>query len=165
MTKRLTYYGSVLKAGELRLPKIIRSDVLRLFHRSDKDTPIKLIIERKKKTRSIAQNRYYWGVIIKTLHAHFSDWSPGEWTREAVHALLKEKFLPGIYEMDRPAFVVPATGEQIQAPYTTTALSTTLFAAYVDSIIAWAWNDLEIFIDPPSEPFDSVEKVDINKQV
>lgn len=163
MGKTLEYNGRVTKEGDIGLPKRMRPDIIAAFHRADQDTAITVTVKRKRKTRSLPQNAYYWGVIIETLYTYFSDWSPGEWTRESVHVYLKERFLPIIFEIDRPAFVVPDTGEQIVAPYSTTKLSTADFAAYVDTITAWAAQDLQIFIAEPNDEWPN-KTVDINKQ-
>ncbi|MCB1319105.1 MAG: hypothetical protein KDK34_02565 [Leptospiraceae bacterium] len=160
---RLTYYGTVTKSGEIRLPKRMRRELIDAFRTDKEDRAIEVIVQRKRRRRSLPQNRYYWGVVIETLYRQFNEWSPTEWDREMIHTYLKERFLPKVWEMDRPALVVPDTGEQIVAPYTTTKLTTTLFASYIDAVSAWAWNDLGISIPAPEEMWGKYEITDINK--
>jgi len=158
----LTYTGTITKTGEIRLPKRMRSEMVTAFRSDRENRTIEVAVRRKRRRRSSPQNRYYWGVLINTLYQYFNDWSPGTWTRETIHQYVKERFLPMVWEEDRPEMVVPETGEVLTPPYTTTKLSRTQFATYVDLISSWAWESLDVTIEAPGEPWVNTAQ-DINK--
>ena len=88
----------------------------------------------KKKERSLEQNSYYWGVVIKILEDDGPGYSKDEW-----HEALKAKFLT--YEN------VPGIPTQLS----TTQLSTIEFEIYLEKIRRWAASFLGINIPEPNQ--------------
>jgi hypothetical protein len=122
---------------------------------------IQIIIERKKKTRSSSQNRYYWGVIVDTLRKSFQEYSPDQLvTKEIVHELLKDRFLPIVTGGNPPQVVTPL-GEVLDCPYTTTVLSKKEMVYYCDLIKQWGL-EMNIYIQDPWERFEDKD-VNIDK--
>jgi hypothetical protein len=94
---------------------------------------VQVSIERRKKRRSIAENSYYWGVVIPIL----CEWSG--YTEDEMHDSLKEKFL---YEFDE------RTG--LARIGSTANLTTEEFEKLMRNIRMWA-SEQGIFIPLPNE--------------
>lgn len=153
MKDALKYEGRV-EGKVIKLPsKRFRKEVTENFA----DSQIEVFVRKKKKRRSNAQNRWYWGVAIEIICNRFREWSPDVlFTPELTHALLKERFLPIVLGGEKQNIVIPDTGEVIDVPYSTTLLSTTQFMHYKDLIQAFA-ADFEIYIPDPNEEFENTE--------
>ena len=89
---------------------------------------IELTIRKERHTRSLSQNRYYWGVIIEILSDHFG------YDKEEMHEALKFKFLKKHGDTDLVTVV------------STAKLSTAEFTEYIDDIIRWASTEYQVFI-------------------
>jgi len=98
------------------------------------------VIELKKyrKNRSVRENSYYWGVIIKEL-CSFTGFQPDE-----MHEVLKMKFL-------RDDKTIRATGELVPGFKSTKTLNTAEFEAYCEAIRVFALADLDCYIPLPNE--------------
>ena len=93
---------------------------------------------RKRNRRSIQQNRYYWGVIIFEITHRFNELG-NDFTPDMTHDFLKDKF--NFVE------VVGVGGEFIgKVGGTTTDLNKDEFGVYLDKIIKWSAEFLEINI-------------------
>lgn len=107
-----------------------------------------LTIEKKRKSRSLPQNRYYWAAVVPIIREGLID---AGWTREdvgtleQVHEILKHKFCK-VTEI-----VNTDTGEILSMPPTTTQLTTTDMMDYIDDIKRWAAEFLGIVIPDPNE--------------
>lgn len=101
-----------------------------------------LTIEKETRGRSVAQNAYYHGVVLKLLSKHFGG-SPDD-----IHEALKVKFLP--------KDVVFKTGVgRVVAEFviggSTTVLTSVQFSDYIERIRQWAFEDYDVDI-PPGDP-------------
>lgn len=108
----------------------------------------KVVITMERPTRSLAQNRFYWGYVIRPIRIAMLD-AGIEASSEAIHQHYKRKYLdPDIHEM-----VDPTTGEvQSYRTYTTTNLSETDFHDYVELIkMDEAIRTLGAYIPDPGE--------------
>jgi hypothetical protein len=142
----LIYLGEVTESGEIRLPKRMRADLLKVF--AGKNIEVK--VRRKRSRRSLQANNYYWGCVVSPILYQFRQWDPETgWTLEMVHAILKEKFLPKVREWS--GVVVPETGEYIPEPLTTTKLTKSEFSDYTTLCAKYAAQDLGIDIEKPAE--------------
>lgn len=107
-----------------------------------------LVTIESKNNRSNQQNRYYHGVIIPFVkdglkEAGFSEIR----THEDAHEILKYMFL-------KKRVVNEETGEVIELLGTTTTLTTIEFNAFVEDIIRWAAEYLNIQIPLPNEQLE-----------
>lgn len=93
---------------------------------------IQLTLTLKKKDRSLNQNRYYHGVVVKTL----SDFTGYE--REEMHDSLRMLFLRD------ESKVIPTLRS-------TTDLTTVEMEEYLAEIRRWAAKDLNCFVPEPNE--------------
>lgn len=102
----------------------------------------KVTIKTMSKRRSNQANRYYWGVVVQELRKFLKE--QGDWyTDEEVHAILKYKHL-------RRSVVNKATGEVVsEITLSTSKLSTSDFAEYLDRCIVWLNDMFGIQVPPP----------------
>lgn len=104
-----------------------------------------ITIERKTKKRSLAQNKYYHAVCVKmiTLRLRELGWEiEGRLIDESdVHLMLTTRFL----KRD----IVSPDGEFLTTYLGTSQLSTLQFMEYIDSIIKWAAEYLQMYIPEP----------------
>lgn len=100
-------------------------------------------LELKKTTqRSLPQNNYYFGVVVYEIRKRLEDLG-NDFDSEMVHDILKQRF--------NSAPVVGPGGEIIgEAGKTTTEMSKEDFGIYLDKIIAWAAEFLDLNIPPPN---------------
>jgi hypothetical protein len=116
-----------------------KSDKERLFTELKKCKPVPYQIELKvdRGNRSGQQNKYYWGVVIKTLSDETG------FTPEEMHDVLKWKFL-------KYSKVLP-NGEQVEVTESTTDLDTKEFEDFMEQVRRFAITELDILIPLPNE--------------
>lgn len=106
---------------------------------------IEVTIQKKKRSRSSEQNRYYWGVVVEMIRMGIKDLGD-EADAEQVHEFLKDRFLPSRERIDE------ITGELIyRLPASTTALSTIQFSEYVEKCCQFAAEYLGVSIPMPEK--------------
>lgn len=139
----LVYIGNVDESG-----------MLKIVHRSEFDRDmsmfagkrLRIAIRPVKKTRSIKQNRYYWGCVLNFVLQGL--WDAGypkhEVDIDTVHEFLKSKFL-------KKDLVSEDTGEVINVTRDTKGLSTSEFMDYIADIQQWAAEFLSIVIPDPEQ--------------
>lgn len=143
--KGLVFEGRVSEDGTIHLPKTMRKQLVAAY----RGKAIVVTVRRKRRTRSNEQNAYYWACVIPALiHAFNELGTPMQPDnaddKEAMHCFFRDKFLKG-REM------VTAQGEVFNLPPTTTELSKDEFAQYLDEIMKWAAEHLNIVIPAPNE--------------
>ena len=111
---------------------IILSKLLSEFQ--DKDVVVTVKLVRNK--RSLNQNSYYWGVVIKIL-AELTGYGGTE-----MHDILRAKFLSGSGELGN---------EIIKFSRSTTELDTSEFEEYLTDIREWSSSMMDCFIPLPDE--------------
>lgn len=138
--EKLELYGSIDEKGALSIHN--RQRLLEWARRyPGKNVVIKF--ERKGSKRSSPQNRYYWGIVIKEITLRLRELGHQWLTDEDVHDMMKLKFN---YEQ-----IVSDQGEVLELPKSTTTLTKTQFAEYVDNIRMWAAGFLSINIPDPNQ--------------
>jgi hypothetical protein len=112
----------------------------RLWKVLKKLKPVQYVFEIKqhREQRSISQNRYYFGVIVKILSQELG-YFPDE-----IHELLKQKFRP-------KEVILKATGESFKVGRSTTEDDTYDAEQYYEQIRIWALQELDILIPLPNE--------------
>lgn len=100
-----------------------------------KDGRYVMTIEKDHPTRSGQENRFYWGVVLKTIGDELG------YTPEECHAIFGEMFLS--YEKNGRQFVK-----------TTTKLKTVEFEEYLEKIRRFAAMDLHINLPLPGDAND-----------
>jgi len=115
---------------------------LKLFSGMD----IEISFKKWRKSRTNKQSNYYWGCVITSVIDGLVDagYERYKLNSETVHEFLKEKFL-------KEEITSKETGEIIYIPRSTASLSTVEFATYVDDIIRWSAEFLNITIPLPNE--------------
>lgn len=104
-----------------------------------------LIVIKKRGKRSLPQNAYYWGVIIKEIQIRLKELG-SEFDADDIHEYLKVKF--------NPAQIITPQGELLEIGKTTTELNKDEFSEYVERIREWASVTLDINIPDPGEQAD-----------
>ena len=94
--------------------------------------PVELILKREVKRRGSAQNRYYWGVVLKT----FGDGTG--YQPEDLHEALKRRFLA--IDPDAPLVMTRSTSE----------LTTVEFNEYLEKVLQLA-AEMGVFVPSPGE--------------
>lgn len=106
---------------------------------------IEVTIQRKKRSRSGEQNRYYWGVVVEMIRMGIKELGDDA-DAEQVHEFLKGRFLPARERIDE------TTGDMIyRLPASTTALSTIEFSEYVEKCCQFAAEYLGLSIPLPQK--------------
>jgi dihydroorotate dehydrogenase len=99
-----------------------------------------------KKQRSNNQNRYYHGVVVKTLSEHTG------FTSDEMHEVLKHKFLKTyLHVVNKKGSV-----EEVQISKSTKDLNTKEFEDYMTKVREWASIELGCWIPEPNEELTNV---------
>lgn len=118
------------------------SDILTKFVQNNEGKNVEVIVRRKRAKRSDNQNRYYWGVIIPIIHSELVNLGH-RLNSEEVHFFLKQKF--------NYKTVATKEGELIgEIPQSTATLNKLEFMEYVDKIIQWSAEILNVTIPQPT---------------
>jgi hypothetical protein len=108
--------------------------------RGMKDGEVLIRIERLRATRSMPQNKWYWGVIVQMLADHTG------YTPDEMHEVLKAKFIPKRFA------VCDGNGEvrdELVIGGSSAILNTVEFGEYCEAIRQWAAADLGMDIPDP----------------
>jgi hypothetical protein len=138
--EKLELYGSIDDKGALSIHNRQR---LLEWARQYPGKKVVIKFERKGSKRSSPQNRYYWGIVIKEITLRLRELGHQWITDEDVHDMMKLKFN---YEQ-----IVSEQGEVLELPKSTSTLTKTQFAEYVDNIRMWASGFLSISIPDPNQ--------------
>lgn len=131
MTKVETY--GYIESGKLHINNRKRlNEDLRTF----KDCDVAITIKKRGK-RSLPQNAYYWGVIVKEIQIRMRELG-NDVDCDTVHEFLKLKF--------NSEKVVTPQAEVIEIGGTTTEMNKEQFSEYCEKIKEWASSVLEIYI-------------------
>lgn len=104
------------------------------------DTEYTLYLCDHKKNRSLAANRYYWGVVIKELQKHTGI------DTEDLHEVLKFRFNKK---------KVDITGDTTEIGASTKGLTSEEFIKYIEKVRMWAMEKLDgLYIPLPQEVSD-----------
>ena len=123
------------KAGKI---EYLNRPLLKDYMASLKDGKYVISIEKEYRTRTSRENRYYWGVVLKTIAADTG------YTTDEVHAIFGEKYLS--YEKNGHKFI-----------RSTTKLKTVEFEEYLEQVRRFAAIELGIVIPDPNQgaPIDT----------
>jgi hypothetical protein len=138
--------GTVGADGALRLHK--RSEFDRLI-KDFQGSDVTLTVTKRIKRRSDNQNAYYWGVVVADIRDRLIELGH-KCTLDMAHEMLKARF-------NFDEWVNEKTGEVISFPKSTADLSTEQFCEYIDKIIIFAREVLEISILLPNEQSELFE--------
>jgi len=106
----------------------------RLLQETNK--PITVIVSKRKQKRSLNQNNYYWGVVLKTIGDELG------YFVEDMHKTFATMFLKQIIKIGN---------EEIETYKSTTKLTTDEFEDYLQKIRMFASSELDIIIPLPNE--------------
>ena len=120
-----------------KLPDTVQLS-LDVYLQATEDKLISITYQAVKPTRSLLQNKYYWGVVIAMLSKEIG-YSP-----EAMHEYMKEQFLTPI-KVDMP------DGGELEWRASTADLTTELFDSYIQKIRIWAGDFLSLDIPLPNQ--------------
>jgi hypothetical protein len=101
---------------------------------------VQVTVEKIKHSRTLQQNKYYWGVVVKLIAQHTGH------DPEQIHELLKQKFSPK-WHWNTPVTITPT----LSVPTSTTRLDTLEFVEYTEKCRIWANEFLNLNIPLPGE--------------
>lgn len=127
-TKVVPIHKGIVFSGKLKLHNRDRFDDWMKGLRGD----VEVIVRKPQQPRSLKENNYYWGVIIKMISEE-----TGAFPDDA-HYELKRMFLK-------------QSGDKIPVLISTTDLSTTEFEEFLSKVRIWAASELGIMIPQPNE--------------
>jgi hypothetical protein len=131
MSMKYIFYGNV-KNGRLQLMDKVKFD----FVLSKLGGMVELAISRVTKQRSLAQNRYYWGVIVKAVSDEMGV------IPDVAHGIMASIWLKIGTEYK---------GRRYEFARSTTTLSTKDFKEYCENCRMWAAEELNINIPAEGE--------------
>jgi hypothetical protein len=114
--------------------------VKRAFELPDGSYELKI---SKKSKRSLSQNAYYWGAVVKMVQEGLKDLGH-DLTLEETHDFLKGRF-------NAKEIINTDTGEVISVPRSTTELNKTQFGEYIEKIQRFSIEYLGVNIPSPNE--------------
>lgn len=97
---------------------------------------VAITIEPWKSTTSNPQYKYYYGVVLELIFNHTG------MDKESLDAILKSKFC---YEWETLG------GELVKRPISKTRLTTEQFSAFLEQVVRWAAEFLDLVIPDPNE--------------
>lgn len=103
---------------------------------------LEVYVTRRRATRSLQQNAFYWGVVMQLLSDHTG------YTPDEMHEVCKAKFIP------RHLAVSKGNGEivgEFVLGGSTRSLNKNEFSEYVERVRQWAAEDLDVYIPDPNE--------------
>lgn len=135
---KLTQYGYV-KEGKLHILNRKRFEAeLKEF----KDSDVEVIVKTKGR-RSLPSNAFYWGCVIPEIRQEFKGRGI-RMTGEEIHEFLKLHF--------NKTYLYDDSGEVLaEIGGSTAAMNQTEFGDYLERIIQWCGEKLEIIIPEPSK--------------
>ena len=101
---------------------------------------LEVSVKRLRATRSLAQNAFYWGVVVEVISEHTG------YTPEEVHEFLKAMFIP------KRLAVTDGNGEikgEVVIGGSTRKMNKLEFGEFMESIKRWAATELDVFIPDP----------------
>lgn len=107
-----------------------------------RDCEVLITVERARATRSLAQNAWYWGCILKLLSDHTG------YTVDELHEYCKQRF-----NSKKVAFCDEhgVVKDEETIGLSTTRLNKITFGEYCEAIRQWAAEDLHVYIPDPNE--------------
>lgn len=101
----------------------------------------RITAELYEEDRTLRQNRYYWGCILKEISEQASI-EGQRWAAEAWHELMRRTYLG--YEIEKVTIAGRRKKHVIRRLKSTTKLKVRAFARYLDEITAFAVTDLGV---------------------
>ncbi len=139
--RKLTYIGTVGEDGKLKLSKPRKAAMESDIAKMKAGRQIEIILNPLSR-RSNSQNAYMWSVVYPTIQERLQDLG-NECDTEQVHEIMKAKFnSKKVFDEDGVVYA--------EIPQSTTTLSKEDFGIYIDKIIAWAAEFLQIEIPLPN---------------
>lgn len=111
---------------------------------------VEVMLRPRRSYRTLPQNNYYWGVVVHLIADHMRELGVegphgGPITDQQVHELMAARFLR------RSQLVNPDTGEYIDVVVSTSSLTKSEFADYVEQVKSWAMDTFGLEIPAPNE--------------
>jgi hypothetical protein len=123
----------VVNVREGRLsPTPAQQAALDSYLRTREGKGVSLKLARPKSTRTIEQNKLYWGTYLTAIAQHTGH------TTEDVHEFVKEVLLPRRF--------VRIGEKEVEVKKTTTDLSVKEFSEFLERVAAWAAQELGVLI-------------------
>ena len=107
------------------------------------DGEVTVTIAKRRATRSLAQNAFYWSVVLKALADHTG------YTVDEMHELCKQRFNAATLVLTDPDGVVV---DEIRVAQSTTGLTGLEFSEFLDQVRVWAETELGVLLPLAESP-------------
>lgn len=114
--------------------KLFNEENFRADYRQYEGKKVELIVREWKKKRSLEQNAFYWGHVLKMICEHTG------YDKDDLHALMKERFNP------KP--ITDFDGKERIIGRTTTKLSVAEMTQYLEDVMRFGVEELEVTFEP-----------------
>lgn len=108
----------------------------------DERWTLEVTVKRLRATRSVRQNRYWWGVCVQLVSEHTG------YTPEEIHEIAKQMFIP------KKLAVSDGNGEikgEFVVGGSTRTMNTAEFSEFVENFKRWASTELDVYIPDADE--------------
>lgn len=139
---RPKFVGEITLEGRIKLEPPIK-EKLDLWLGSLAGQKVEIVIGKPENSRTNAENRYYWGVVVKLLADELG------YSSEDMHELLKMQFNSKV--LDVYAKADKLTPRKCRIGKSTASLKVEEFENYLESIRVWAATFLKVVIPLPNE--------------
>ncbi len=139
----MKHLANVSENGKLEL---VSADLFRADIAQMKGKEVELTIKVKRNSRSLAQNAFYWGVLIQLANREMLELG-NEITERQVHSFFKSKFLQVEETIKNPITGQIETANRVQS---TTELDTKEFEKYIFDCAKFCAEFLDLEIPIPN---------------
>lgn len=103
-------------------------------------------VKQRRKIRSLSQNKYYFGVVVKVIGEYLGE------TKERVHDMLASLYLRDVVDLKN--------GNSELTVKSTASLDSAEFEQYIKNVRTWAQDELNVYVPEPNEVSEEVwEKI------
>jgi len=134
-------FNTIIRHGIIAIPSEYKSDLESL-----NENRVVVSVKKYRNMRSKAQNRYYWGLVVKTIQAYSKDLLGEEYSKEEVHLFIIDKVI------GRKPIVKVLFNEHIISyqDVETSKMTTDEFCEFIMKIQAY-FAELDIIIPDPDD--------------
>jgi len=142
----LSFTAEITPDQKLKWLGATRETVVQMVAEAYPNGTIEVTFRKKARKRTSPQNAYYFGVVLQIIFGELQNIGNDDIKNvDQLHEWFKNKYLPPIPIRDREGLILG------HLPPTTTKENTVEFWQYVEKVVKWGTEKLNIYIPPPPE--------------